>query len=131
MSTLKLNLKEICTLLTFQGPEEMDKLLEGADFVINLGNQSSHQLPSKCVDYLRSRRPIINIVQSKNDPSVAFFGPYPMLFTLDFFNQESSDLNKLKEFIDQYREKTVSINDVQKRLGKHSGQYMLDLILSS
>lgn len=40
---------------------ELLELLSGMDFLINIGNVSSNQLPSKLIDYGLTKRPILNI----------------------------------------------------------------------
>ena len=123
-------LNGICSILPFQDQKEMEKLLYQSDFVINLGNRSNHQLPSKCTDYIRSRRPIINIIQSEEDPSKRFFQEYPLLLNLSFYESAKTQSNQLKSFIDEHKVDLVNTALAQKLLSKHSGRYLLDTILS-
>lgn len=53
-----------------------------ADALVNVGNTSAYQLPSKGVEYARIGRPVINIVNSPADPSVALFADYPGAITV-------------------------------------------------
>lgn len=43
------------------------------DFLLNIGNQTDFQLPSKTVDYLAANRPVVNLSFVNNDPFEAFF----------------------------------------------------------
>ena len=52
--------------------EVVDIALSRADFLVNIGNVSENQLPSKLVEYLASNHPIINIASNNNDSSWGF-----------------------------------------------------------
>jgi hypothetical protein len=49
-----------------------------ADFLINVGNNTSYQLPSKMVEYISSGKPIINFISSSNDSSLPLIKNYPL-----------------------------------------------------
>lgn len=48
-----------------------------ADFLINVGNNTFYQLPSKMVEYMSSGKPIINFISSSNDSSLPLIKDYP------------------------------------------------------
>lgn len=56
--------------------------LESADVLLNLGNANSVQLPSKLVEYVASRKPILNVVTDWNDASSRFLAPYSGAWTV-------------------------------------------------
>ena len=53
-----------------------------ADVLVNIGNATPYQLPSKVVDYLASGKPILNLAQHPDDSAAAFFADYPRALTL-------------------------------------------------
>jgi glycosyltransferase involved in cell wall biosynthesis len=53
-----------------------------ATVVVNLGNANPCQLPSKLVEYMAAGRPILNIVQSANDPSQEVMQGYRSVLTI-------------------------------------------------
>lgn len=57
-------------------------VLASSDALINIGNDTSHQLPSKLVEYVAAGRPILNIVAQENDTSVDFLKTYPRALTI-------------------------------------------------
>lgn len=75
--------------------------LNQADFLINIGNRTKHQLPSKLVDYMATGKPIINIVSIEEDNSLSFLGAYPG--TATFMDRPdaciSDDAQRLSDFI--------------------------------
>jgi len=52
-----------------------------ADVLVNVGNESADQLPSKLVEYAAAGKPILNIARQE-DASVDFLGSYPDSLTL-------------------------------------------------
>mgnify|MGYP003965942691 FL=1 len=52
-----------------------------ADILINIGNDTNYQLPSKLVDYAASGLPIVNIVSVADDSSLDFLSNYPAAMT--------------------------------------------------
>jgi hypothetical protein len=62
---------------------QVQHALASANVLVNIGNSTPHQLPSKIVEYMMTGKPILNVVQRPNDPSGDVLGAYPLVFTLD------------------------------------------------
>lgn len=58
------------------------RALRDADVLVNLGNRTAYQLPSKTVEYVASGRPVLNLVPGGGDTSAAFFQGYPAALTV-------------------------------------------------
>lgn len=58
------------------------RALRDADVVVNLGNRTEYQLPSKTVECVASGRPVLNLVAGRGDTSADFFDGYPGALTL-------------------------------------------------
>ena len=56
--------------------------MKESDVLINIGNSTSYQLPSKVVEYAATGKPIINLVKTKSDSSISFFDVYPAALCL-------------------------------------------------
>lgn len=56
--------------------------LRDADVLVNLGNRTAYQLPSKTVEYVASGKPVLNLVPGGGDTSAAFFDGYPAALTV-------------------------------------------------
>jgi len=50
--------------------------------LVNLGNDTLYQLPSKVLEYVALAKPVLNLVTSERDSSAAFFRSYPAALTL-------------------------------------------------
>jgi len=59
------------------GRDEALKKIAEADILVNLGNATTYQLPSKIVDYASTGRPILNLITEAEDSSLAVLGDYP------------------------------------------------------
>lgn len=64
--------------------------------LVNIGNATPHQVPSKLVEYVAAARPIINVAASPADTSAAFLASHPALC-------EASDTAAVLRFLDEKR----------------------------
>ncbi|TWU08769.1 hypothetical protein CA54_40060 [Symmachiella macrocystis] len=72
-------------------PAAAQQAVANADVLINLGNSTSYQLPSKIVDYAATGKPILNLTTIDHDSSAAFLCTHPATMTVrhnDFLDQE-------------------------------------------
>lgn len=58
------------------------RAMHDADVLVNLGNASGYQLPSKVVEYASTGRPVLNLAGAEHDVSVDFFSTYPVALQL-------------------------------------------------
>lgn len=69
------------------------------DILLNISNTTDYHLPSKCVDYIATGLPIINLCHSVNDPFAKFLGEYPLALHLVMVNGRCNDA-QIKVFLD-------------------------------
>lgn len=50
--------------------------MKEADILINIGNDTAYQLPSKIVEYLATMKPVLNFAKTDQDSSTVFFRHY-------------------------------------------------------
>ncbi len=62
--------------------DEAVEAMRSASALINIGNDTTYQLPSKLVEYAATGRPVINVVARQNDSSVAFFKRHPCVLNV-------------------------------------------------
>jgi glycosyltransferase involved in cell wall biosynthesis len=74
-----------------------------ASIVVNLGNTNHCQLPSKLVEYMALGKPILNIIQTEADPSLALLQGYHSALTLLAAGTLPTieQVHKVGQFIDQ------------------------------
>ena len=56
--------------------------LESADILVNVGNKTAYQLPSKVIEYASTGKPILNLIQIEDDSSKALYESYPAALSL-------------------------------------------------
>ena len=84
-------------------------------FLINIGNKTSYQLPSKIVEYISSGNPIINIYSNKHDSSMEFLKRYPLKLNVDEKLTEL-DIGKIKNYIKEHNGDRVDEDEISKVL---------------
>lgn len=90
--------------------EESMGIISNAEILINLGNKSVNQTPSKIFDYIGTGKPIINIYSLKNDTSKRYLENYPCKLNI------LEDENSLPENIFAFRE--FALNNAKKKIPK-------------
>src|SRR5262249_55986464 len=75
--------------------------MRSADVLVNLGNDTRYQLPSKIVEYSTTGKPILNLARYPDDSSARFLADYPAHLTL-LAREEgpaAEDLARLRAFL--------------------------------
>ena len=71
--------------------------------VVNIGNATHFQLPSKLVEYAAAGRPILNLVKQSPDGSEEFLRGVPGVLTLDESLSVADQAESLADFLEAYR----------------------------
>lgn len=103
------------------------RAMKEADFLINIGNNTSYQLPSKMVEYMSSGKPIINFISSSNDSSLALIKDYPLhINIIDKGITEENDVLLLENFIKNTIEKVVNPKKVKQIINPFSEDKIIE-----
>jgi glycosyltransferase involved in cell wall biosynthesis len=80
--------------------ETVARAVDDADILVNIGNTTRDQLPSKVVEYAASGKPILNIARHAEDSSVSFLASYPDKLSLHDRGQAPApaEVDALAEF---------------------------------
>jgi hypothetical protein len=99
-----------------------------SDVLVNIGNTSRNQLPSKVVEYAALGKPVINIAQIEGDSSTEFFGDYPKALSLMSDSDEPSaqQIKRAEEFIAQ-----LPTEDVTTTSGRWTEAFEIGTIASA
>jgi hypothetical protein len=71
--------------------DEVQRAIQQMDILINIGNQTDFQLPSKAAEYLGSGRPVVNLSYVDDDPFIAFWGDRSGLLNLSIRRNRMED----------------------------------------
>ncbi len=86
-----------------------------SDFLINIGNSTMYQLPSKTIEYLASQKPIINFSSTANDSSSQLLKKFEGTLDLNF-KKDSLEvcIERLSKFIEvSYLTDRTSVRDLK------------------
>ena len=120
--------------IMIHGPVSRDivsHVIHDSDILVNLGNKTNYQLPSKIVEYAASGKPIINLCSTLNDSSLLFLKDYALVKHIFFINNKPAEpISELAEFIRENYDKILSKSDLKKFIDPYqieniSNQYHL------
>ena len=108
--------------------EEAYYKMKSSDILINIGNKSTYQLPSKIIDYISVKKPILNICSINNDSSKKYLSFFPFVFNY----MPGEKIKPLIDFIRFSKKIKINNNDVNFFMKNHYpeviSQKYLDLI---
>jgi len=80
-------------------PEALRACCE-AQAIVNVGNATWYQLPSKIVEYMQLRRPILNLASIANDSSAELLRDYPLALCVETQRLDSAEeLQRVTQFL--------------------------------
>lgn len=107
------------------------KAMLGTNFLINIDNKSTTQVPSKLLDYIGIGKPIINVAATKESPSLRYMERYPIGRTV-FNSHEAAEIQK---WIEENSTKKIPLSYREKEFAECSTKFiadkMIDIIKSS
>ncbi len=108
-------------------PQEIcDRAQHEADFLINVGNMVPNMVPSKVMQYISTRKPIINLYHVRNDVVENYLSDYPLELSLYYDDYVSDDktglstVESLSRFIDSNIGKMADYDLIIDRYDKYS-----------
>jgi hypothetical protein len=76
------------------------QVMSEADVLVNLGNATDYQLPSKVLEYAALGKPILNFASSRQDSTRQLLSTYPAAMSLQSGSAPSkSELDSVAEFL--------------------------------
>jgi hypothetical protein len=107
--------------------EEALKAMNQSDFLINIGNTTTYQLPSKTIEYLASRKPIINFSSIHKDSSRSLFSKFEGTLDLNYedasFEEAKAKLFKFINVFNHPHRTTISRNLKEFEIKHVSSEY--------
>lgn len=94
--------------------EKFKQIMVDSDVLLNIGNTSVNQIPSKIFDYFEIGKPIINIMQNRDDTSMKYMNEYGNALNVDYKNV---NVNELIKFITN--RKVLTVTQIRKNMSKY------------
>ncbi len=102
-----------------------EKICNDYDILVNIGNNSPNQLPSKMLELLSTGRPIINFYYFK-DSQYYLIDKYPLGINIGRDDQDA--LTKLELFCKNMKGKQLSFEDVENLYPEHSLREQVNIL---
>ncbi len=81
------------------GHEELSRLLSDSYMLLNIGNAGSIQMPSKTVEYVSYRKPLLFFYKDKDDASLRYLKNYPDICRICVDDELEDNRKKLINFL--------------------------------
>lgn len=92
--------------------EQCIKAIQDADFLINLSNTITNQLPSKVFEYMSSGKPIINFYYSEDDLGLKYLKKYPLCININLNRYTVNDCGTIIEFCEENLGKQLTFDKI-------------------
>lgn len=115
----------------FVNHEELTNLLSGSYMLLTIGNKGTKQMPSKTVEYVSYRKPLLFFYADDEDASLRYLKDYPDICRINVDEDISINRKKIIEFINM-KHSTISYDDLMKMetYWKSTPQYIRQIIFS-
>lgn len=78
---------------------EIKSVLNDSDVLLNIGNNTNNQLPSKVLEYIGTGKPIISIYSIEDDTSNLYLKKYPNSLLINQNSDLRNNIEKLENFL--------------------------------
>lgn len=107
--------------------EEVASLLASADYLLTLGNRLANMAPSKIIEYMAFRKPIIATYPINEEPSISYLKRYGDVLMLDERGDPSVAAERLIDYF-QADHKPISDEELKNKFWNNTPAAFCDLI---
>lgn len=113
------------------GQEAAINSMLSADVLINIGNVTKNQCPSKIIDYISTGKPILNISVIEDCTSKQCLSKYPLKYNISEKDKiDTNELERINAFITNAKKKTVPFSDILKLYKGYTIDSMVEKFIS-
>lgn len=96
--------------------EAVQNAESNSNILINLGNKVNNMVPSKLFEYISQGKPIVNLYQSEDCPTLTITEKYPLCLDIPVNNTvPDKAVRKLLHFCKRYRKSKVKYKYIEKK----------------
>ncbi|MBQ6587246.1 MAG: glycosyltransferase [Butyrivibrio sp.] len=110
---------------------ESIKAQKEAHVLINLNNNIKNMLPSKLIEYINTGKPILNICQIPNCPSLPYMERYPMALSVAPDQDIDEIARDLTEFAQKYKGQTADHSQIEELFADCISENVANMILET
>jgi heterodisulfide reductase subunit B len=86
-----------------------------ANILVNLGNSSGNQLPENLYEYISTGKPIVNLYQFEDCPTLEYLSKYPVHYHIQQSDMDyDKTLRKLRYFCKNYKHTKIKFKYIRK-----------------
>lgn len=108
--------------------EELAKIIEEADCLVNIGNKFSDMLPSKLLIYFMTGKPIIHIKNQNDDICTQYLDKYPLNVIVNESDSVEVSAKKIVDFITNNYHKRISSAKVEEIFKYNTPRWNAEMI---
>ena len=109
---------------------ESRQFLANADFLVLLGNKTTNQVPSKLFEYISFGKPIINLPQSPNCPTIKYLKKYPLAINIiEGEKPINEQVRELENFINKSYNKTIDWETINAKFYECTPKFFVEKFL--
>lgn len=110
--------------------EKLEVYYIKSDFLISIGNLSGDFLPSKTIDYISHRKPIIHFQYQKEDASIPYLKKYMHALIVDVYDSVEENVKKIENFITYYQNDsvTIGVSEIMQKFRENTPEFSADIV---
>lgn len=116
----------------FCSQEELKEEIAEADILINIGNFVRNQLGSKLIEYIATGKPILNIYQFEECPTLDVLKKYPYKFNIsvyDLYESKDKELEMIR-FIREKKGKQENFPKIRELYQEYTPEHLAEVIVN-
>ncbi len=106
--------------------EKAQQIMLNADILINIGNKTENQLPSKVLEYLSTGKPIINIYKTDKCPTLQYFKNYPFALNIKEGDYSKTTIETINTFCKEFKGKQLDFSFIEENFYFATPEYVTD-----
>ncbi len=125
-----LELKQAGVLcLGYCDPDRLNQEIQKASILVNIGNTVRNQLPSKVIDYISTGKPIINIMQIDQCPTLDILRSYDYCFNL-FGDDIAGKRQEITDFIEKTHGRIIPWEKIRSTYNEYTPEFVATAIMN-
>lgn len=116
------------SFIEFLSHEEVTKLIQSANILINIGNNISTMVPSKIFEYMSFGKPIISTYDINDEPSKNYLTKYPAVVFISGRDNCEINSRKISTFIDNNINKNIEYEYLENIFFKNTPKAIVQYI---
>lgn len=112
--------------------EEAAAIMNAADVLVNVGNTTSNQCPSKVLEYISTGKPILSISKNETCTSAEYLQRYPLAYLVRERNcDQHEELRCIEAFIQEKRDQRLLFEEIEEEFKDCTNKQAVDTVMNA